>query len=172
MSEPRATKPRYRMRNGVWEEIPAPDADVPPPAPVAAADAAPAVAKPVPWRGRQRVPDPRTAYLHARCTPAEHARVAAAAAQAGLTPGAYVRATVLGAAGPRTVRRPSADHAALARVLGLLGNYTGNLNQLARVANTTGELPTASELHQLAENVAELRQGVMHALGRELPHGD
>ena len=134
-----------------------------------ATELSPMAKKPVPWRGRPRVTDPKERRITLRITPVEYATLTAAAAQSGLSVGAYVRVKALGSAGPRAVRRPAADRVELARLLGLLGNYGSNLNQLARAANADGELPTAGELTRLAADVAELRGGVMQALGRERP---
>ena len=57
---------------------------------------------------------------------------------------------------------------AVFRLLGLLGNYGGNLNQLAHVANASGKLPTEATLIEIAQQVREVRDAVMRALG----HGD
>lgn len=122
--------------------------------------------KAAPWRGRRRVPDPKGRFVAVRCTDAEHAALTAAAAQAGLSVGAYLRAQGLGSPGPRAVRRVAVERTELARALGLLGHYGSNLNQLARVANTNGELPTAGELETMAGHVRELRAVLMKALGR------
>jgi hypothetical protein len=105
--------------------------------------------------------------VHVRCNSAEHAAITAAAAQRGLTAGPYLRSLALGDAGPRARRRPPEGRAELARVLGLLGNYGSNLNQLARVANSNGELPTEAALTEIARHVLEMRGAVMSALGRE-----
>ena len=58
-----------------------------------------------PWRGRKRVKDARTKLIPAiRCTEEERVAIRAAADQAGLSVGAFVRALALGNAGPRAVR--------------------------------------------------------------------
>lgn len=117
--------------------------------------------------GKRRVADARGQWVHVRCNASEHATITAAAAQAGLGAGAYLRSLALGSAGPRARRQARSGQAELARVLGLLGNYGGNLNQLARVANTSGDLPTEATLVMLAHQVREARDAVMQALGRE-----
>lgn len=73
-----------------------------------------------------------------RCTPSEHARLEAAAERAGLTVGAFMRHQCLGTPGPRAVRRPSVERAALAQLLAQLGKCGSNLNQIARVLNAGG----------------------------------
>jgi len=115
--------------------------------------------------GKRRVADARGKWVHVRCNEAELATITAAAAQKGLTAGAYLRSLTLGAPGARARRQPAATHAALARVLGLLGNYGGNLNQLAHVANASGKLPTEAQLTEIAGQVRVLRGAVMEALG-------
>ena len=122
--------------------------------------------KAAPWRGRQRVTDAKDRFIAVRVTAAEHAAVTAAAAQAGLSVGAYLRALALGRPGPRAVRRPAVEKLELARALGLLGKYGSNLNQLAHMANAIGTMPTAAELARLGGEVRELRGAVMKALGR------
>src|SRR5579859_6529926 len=91
-----------------------------------------------PWRGRQRVDDPRKRFVGVRCTDGEYATITAKAALAGLPIGTFLRVAAIGAAGPRARRRPALEKKALAQVLGLLGHVGGNVNQLARIANTIG----------------------------------
>jgi hypothetical protein len=56
----------------------------------------------------------------------------------------------------------------LARVLAQAGKIGSNVNQLARVANTNGELPSARELESIWQEVNAMRSALMAALG----HGD
>lgn len=116
--------------------------------------------------GKRRVADARSKWVHVRCNDAELATINAAAAQQGLAAGAYLRSVALGSAGQRARRQTTAERAELARVLGLLGNYGGNLNQLAHVANASGRLPTEAKLAEIAQQVREIRDQVMKALGR------
>lgn len=116
--------------------------------------------------GKRKLADARDQWVHVRCNAAEHATITAAAAQKGLTAGPYLRSLALGTPGPRARRQPSAERAELARVLGLLGNYGSNLNQLAHVANASGKLPIEAALAEIAQNVREIRDHVMQALGR------
>jgi hypothetical protein len=90
----------------------------------------------------------------------------AAAAQAGLSVGAYLRTMALGSPGPRAVRRPSVERADLARLLGELGKIGSNVNQLARAANTSGDMPAVDELAAITADVRVLRDALMKALGR------
>jgi len=116
--------------------------------------------------GKRKVADARGQWVHVRCNASEHAAIMAAAAQAGLGAGAWLRSLAIGSAGPRARRQSRAGQAELARVLGLIGNYGSNLNQLARVANMSGELPTEAALIEIAQHVRAIRDEVMKALGR------
>jgi hypothetical protein len=127
----------------------------------------PAPTTPAKRHGKRKLPDARDKWVHVRCNAAEHAAIIAGAAQANLDAGPYLRSLALGSPGARARRQPHAQQAQLARVLGLLGNYGGNLNQLAHVANAAGKLPTEAQLTEIASQVRELRGAVMQALGRE-----
>jgi hypothetical protein len=48
----------------------------------------------------------------------------------------------------------------------LIGLYGSNLNQLARAANTNGELPTEAGLVEIARHVGQIRAALRRALGR------
>jgi len=86
--------------------------------------------------------------------------------------GAFIRARLLdGATEPRRARRrPVKDEAALARLLGELGNarLANNLNQLAKAANT-GSLPVTPETVQAilsaCQDVQAMRACLLAALG-------
>ena len=121
-----------------------------------------------PWRGRKRVKDARTKLIPAiRCTEEERVAIKAAADQAGLSVGAFVRALALGDAGPRAVRRPPVERKELARLLGHLGKVGSNLNQLAHAFNANGRSPGLAELTAMRQQVGELRNALMKALGRD-----
>lgn len=94
-------------------------------------------------------------------------------AAAGMPLGTFIREKLLG--GDLTPRRtrgrnPVKDHAALAKVLGALGQsrLSSNLNQLAKAAHV-GALPVTPEIEeQLTQACAEirgLRSELMKALG-------
>lgn len=129
--------------------------------------AEPAPSMPAKRHGKRKLADARDRWVHVRCNAAEHAAITAGAAQAGLDAGPYLRSLAVGAPGARARRQPREGRAELARVLGLLGNYGGNLNQLAHVANAGGKLPTEAQLTAIADQVRQIRDAVMQALGRE-----
>lgn len=128
----------------------------------------PKTARAAPWRGRRRVADPKTVPISLRCTAKDHAAISAAAARAGLSIGAYLRALALGSAGPRAVRRPPIERKELARLLGQLGKVGSNINQLARSYNQTGIRPGFPELVAIRQEIGEMRAALMLALGRDL----
>jgi hypothetical protein len=120
----------------------------------------------VPWRGRRRAADAKTAFISVRCTPDERVLIDMAAARAGLSIGAYLRTLALGKAGPRARRRPPVEKAELARLLGALGKIGSNVNQLAAAFNASGRCPQLAELTALRRELEQIRDAFMEALGR------
>ena len=125
-----------------------------------------AARKPAPWRGRKRVAESRSRFVAVRCTDSEYAMMTAEAQRAGLSVGAFLRALGCGSPGLRAARRPPIERQELARLLGHIGKLGSNVNQLAYVANSEGELPAHHELSQIGDEVREMRAAVMKALGR------
>jgi hypothetical protein len=123
--------------------------------------------KSVPWRGRPRVKDARTKLIHLRCTDHERAAIKAVAEEAGFSVGAFLRLLALGDAGPRAVRRPPAERAELARILGELGKIGSNVNQIAKAIHTTRNLPSWSELAEIKADIARMCAAVLKALGHD-----
>jgi hypothetical protein len=107
----------------------------------------------------------RSEHLTVRLSKDERAAIDAAADRAGLTAGSYARQAMLGAPAPRQVRRPPVERKELARLLGELGKIGGNLNQLARAANT-GSLVYGTEIETALGGLAEVRTAILKALGR------
>jgi hypothetical protein len=120
-----------------------------------------------PWRGRRRVNDAKTSFISIRCTAKDRSIIDETATQAGLSVGAYLRALALGSAGPRAVRRPPVERKELARLLGHLGKVGSNLNQLAHAFNRNGWVPAFAELNAMRQQVGEMREALMTALGRD-----
>ncbi|MGR3551655.1 hypothetical protein [Pseudooceanicola sp.] len=96
-------------------------------------------------------------------------------AAANMPLGSYIKAKLFdGDLSPRRTRgqAPVKDHAALAQVLGMLGNMrlASNLNQLARSANI-GTLPLTPEVEEelatACAAVIAMRAELMRALGYE-----
>ncbi len=107
----------------------------------------------------------RTALVAIRLTPAEHARLAAAAAAAGLSLGGYARRVLLDSPPARQSRRPPVEKAELARILAAIGKIGSNVNQLARTWNAGGTVETDS-VEEAARSIRAIRDAVMAALGR------
>jgi hypothetical protein len=60
----------------------------------------------------------------------------------------------------------------LGQILAAIGKVGSNVNQLARVANSTRALPAAEALAPIAAEVAGIRQALVSALtGADTPHG-
>ena len=125
-------------------------------------------AKP-PVRHKAKKPPPFSLRLNAE----ERQRLETAAADMPL--GSYIKARLFdGDLSPRRTRgrAPVKDHAALAQVLGMIGNMrlASNLNQLAKSANI-GTLPLTpdveEELASACAAVIAMRVELMRALGYE-----
>ncbi len=106
----------------------------------------------------------RHQLLTVRCTTEELAELRAAKAASGFdTMAAFVRARCLRATrAPRVAR---ADRQQFARLLAEAGKTGSNVNQLARVANTHGDMPAAAELESIWREVNAIRSALMRALG-------
>ena len=124
-------------------------------------------ARPAPWRGRKRVPNPKNNLIAVRCTTDDHALIDQQASRAGLSVSAYLRHLALGTPGPRAVRRPPIERAELARLLGHVGKIGSNVNQLAKRVNMTRNLPSWSELASMQKDIADMRAAIMKALNRD-----
>jgi len=66
---------------------------------------------------------------------------------------------------PRSARRPTANHKAIALLIGQLGKIGSNINQLAKHANA-GRYQEAS-IELAMRDLMELRTACLQALGRE-----
>jgi hypothetical protein len=99
----------------------------------------------------------RSHRLAFRVTPEERRTLARRAAACGLSLSALLRQTTLGTV-PR--RRPQAIERQAVAQLGRVGN---NLNQLARLANTTGRLGSERRLREVLD---ELQRAIDRLSGR------
>lgn len=98
----------------------------------------------------------------------ERAELDRLAEKAGLSITDYIRAQCIKAP-PRRKRR-GADVEALVKVNARLGNLGGLINQLARVANENGELPTLTTLGHIREHIHAAAADVARATGYD-PQG-
>lgn len=119
-----------------------------------------------PWRGRPRVADAKGCFIAIRCTVKQHAAIKERAAKAGLSVGAYLRHLAVGHPGPRSVHRPRPGDKELARLLGGIGKIGGNINQIAKIANTYRHPPSKSALSVMRRDIGRMRRAVLKALGR------
>lgn len=119
------------------------------------------------WRGVMHLTEARKKFIAVRCTDAEHAAITARAAETGLSVGAFLRKLALGRAGRRSVRRPPADRAELARLLGSLGKLGSLVNQIAKAIHTRQGWPGWLELAVIREDVGKMRAALLAALGRD-----
>jgi hypothetical protein len=110
----------------------------------------------------------RSVLKPVRWTMDEFNTAAAKAEAAGLSFGAYIRASATGDTGPRAQRRTSTDAKLLRQVLGQLGRVGNNLNQIAHSLNA-GENPH-TQIPELAEALRAymgMRDAIFEALGKQ-----
>lgn len=100
-----------------------------------------------------------------RLSPGEQAEIEAAADRAGLTLGSYVRARVLAQPTTRAVRRPPANKAALARLLGEAGRIGSNVNQMARQLNSGRDAAALADLAAMRRALWHIRDALLLELG-------
>ena len=103
-----------------------------------------------------------------RLTDSEHAALSALAEQSGLALADFVRAQALDEQPIRVRRRPTADRAALAKVLAGIGQIGNNVNQIARALNRERS-PDAEHVTEAMKAVVEMRDAVLAALGIVTP---
>ena len=99
-----------------------------------------------------------------RVTAAERAEVQTAATAAGLKAGSYIRESLLKAPQTHKRRRPLADVAALARLIGELNRVGGNVNQIAHAINL-GETPLAAQIRNVLATHQEILRAIREAMG-------
>lgn len=110
----------------------------------------------------------RKRMLSLRLLPEEHALLRSRACGAGLSVGAYLRASALGEAGPRARPAPAVDADLLARAVAALNKVGSNLNQIARALNRdrlTGSSPqeppsTNAVIAEVKRAVGQIRAAV------------
>lgn len=102
----------------------------------------------------------RSIRLTARFNAAEASVIAEAAHASGVSRSDVVRRAVLNL----PPIRPVAERQELGRLLAAIGKVGSNVNQIARHANITGELPEARVVAQAAQDIAMMRAALMKAL--------
>jgi hypothetical protein len=112
---------------------------------------------------RQRVHKVDTRWDHI-----EFASLLAASHATGLTRGGYIRALVIGSAGPRAQRaQPSFDARALAQATAALNKVGSNLNQIARVLNAGGAEITAQDCRAAFSDVRAAVAWILDIVGHQ-----
>lgn len=100
-----------------------------------------------------------------RMTPDEWEALRAAAAMSGLGPTTFARRAAFAAAAIATpvyeARTPNPNKVELAKALGLLGRMASSLNQLAKVANSAGQLHSPKLIKELTNEVRALRSDLV-----------
>lgn len=114
-------------------------------------------------------PSKTTTTTTIRLTADERAAVVAAAESLGLGPCSFARAATIRAAGrlpPHIRKRHDSIASVIAPVLGELGRIGSNINQIARVANSTGNATAIAaagclraDLERLTITVLSLKEG-------------
>ncbi|MBB4067424.1 plasmid mobilization protein [Gellertiella hungarica] len=105
-----------------------------------------------------------TELVTIRVTPDDHARIVEAGAAHGLGPSSFARVAVcqaVGLAAPDVRRKPDPKQRDLARILGELGRIGSNVNQVARVANATGDVASLVAVDALRDQLEELTRAVL-----------
>ena len=98
---------------------------------------------------------------------AEFLEIDEKARTAGLSRASYARAVILGSPGPRAKRAPTVNAEALAHATAALNKVGSNLNQMARILNSSGAFTTAREcLAALAETRAAVAR-ILEIVGRK-----
>ena len=120
-----------------------------------------------PWKGRPRTTSAKTSFVRVRYDPEGRARLDAKAAAAHMTLSDYIRHITQEPGGPRPKRKPPVEIRELARTLAELGKWGSNVNQLARVANSNGDLPALCALAEILDFLKANRCDLLKALGRD-----
>ena len=107
----------------------------------------------------------RTHMYTVRFSPKEAEKARNLADRSGLSVAALIRQSLFNTPPPRAARRPTANHKAIARLIGQLGKIGSNINQLAKHANAGRYQEDSIEL--AIRDLLELRTACLQALGRE-----
>ena len=103
-----------------------------------------------------------------RLTEEEYQAAESKADAAGHAMGAFTRAALLGAPGPRSRRRLPADRRELLRLLGEINRVGNNINQIARALNAERSY-NHIDLELAFKNLDEIRHAILAALGKDQP---
>lgn len=102
------------------------------------------------WRSRRKRIEGPTQYVRVSMSEAERAKLMVLEQQTGLSPSALLVQAVFGSADPVAVQLRKTQLAELLALRRLMATVANNVNQIARHANSTGEV--------LPETAATLRE--------------
>jgi hypothetical protein len=100
-----------------------------------------------------------------RLSAEEYENLDAAARDAGLTLGSYIRAKTVGIAHTGARRRPSLELETIARLQGEMNRVGSNIHQILKRVNF-GETPLAYEFEDALRGYREVIEAILAALGR------
>lgn len=100
-----------------------------------------------------------------RVTPEEKAEIEAAAEQAGLTVGSFVRDRILTKCKTGKRRKPSLDRVLLSKTLAQLGKVGSNLNQAVRLGHE-GHVRGVERAVSFVDELRALKESILDALRR------
>lgn len=99
-----------------------------------------------------------------RVTPEDHARLMKVCESQGLGPSSFARIVVCKAAGlpaPNVRRKPDSLARDIAKALGEIGRMGNNVNQIAKVANTNGDLASMEAAEAIRAELGKLTQAFL-----------
>jgi hypothetical protein len=109
----------------------------------------------------------RVRLISFRASAAEFLLIDENARTAGLSRGSYLRACALGNPGPRARRAPPINAEVLAHAVAALNRVGSNLNQIARILNSSGAIGIATQsFAALAETQAAVCR-ILEIVGRK-----
>ena len=108
------------------------------------------------WKSRRKRIEGKTQYVRVSMSESERAQLMVLEQQTGLSPSALMVEAVFGAADPVAVALRRNQLAELLAMRRLMATISNNVNQIARHANSTGEvLPEAVETMREARRFGE-----------------
>ena len=108
------------------------------------------------WKSRRKRIEGKTQYVRVSMSESERAQLMVLEQQTGLSPSALMVEAVFGAADPVAVALRRNQLAELLAMRRLMATISNNVNQIARHANSTGEvLPEAAETIREARRFGE-----------------
>lgn len=105
------------------------------------------------WKSRRKRIEGKTQYVRVSMSEAERAQLMVLEQQTGLSPSALMVKAVFGSADPVAVQLRRNQLAELIQMRQLMATIANNVNQIARHANSTGEV-----LPETAETLREARR--------------